>query len=172
MYAQLPNTPGSFWTYRRLIAKEQFKPDAFSSDLSMINWDSNDVCDQGLLSTDPVEQAKSVAARESRCHWRLRGGCSTMFRATTEREPAIPTWNRRSALGSADGLSQFPYVREARRMKALRTIHEQDVATAGRASCRFRRFRRDWAVSHRHPRVRQAVRTFLPRSPTRFHWAR
>ena len=31
-------------------------------------------------------------------------------------------------MGSADGLAKFPYIRECRRIKALRTIVEQDVS--------------------------------------------
>ena len=33
-----------------------------------------------------------------------------------------------SVLGSQDGLSQFPYIRESRRVKALKTIREQDIS--------------------------------------------
>lgn len=130
MYAQLPKTPGPFWTYRRLIAKEQFKPGVFSSDLSMINWDSNDVCDERLLSADPDEQAaalqhgKQVSLAFS--WWLQHDVPRDDGKGTGYPEVAIVA----DALGSADGLSQFPYVREARRIKALRAIHEQDLATS------------------------------------------
>lgn len=129
MYAQLPKTPGSFWTYRRLIAQEQFKPGTFSSDLSMINWDSNDTCDQGLLSADPVEQAKALQHGKqvslAFASWLQHDVPRDDGKGTGYPDLSIVT----AALGSPDGLSQFPYVREARRMKALRTIHEQDLAT-------------------------------------------
>jgi hypothetical protein len=129
MYAQLPKTPGSFWTYRRLIAQEQFKPDTFSSDLSMINWDSNDVCDQGLLSSDALEQAKALQHGKqvslAFAWWLQHDVPRDDGKGTGYPDLSIVA----AALGSSDGLSQFPYVREARRMKALRTIHEQDLAT-------------------------------------------
>jgi hypothetical protein len=35
---------------------------------------------------------------------------------------------RPDIMGSADGLSKFPYIRESRRIKALRTVVEQDVS--------------------------------------------
>ncbi len=137
MYAQLPNTPGSFWAYRRLIAKEQFKPDAFSSDLSMINWDSNDVCDPGLLSTDAVEEARALQHAKqvslAFAWWLQHDVPRDDGKGTGYPEVGIV----HSALGSADGLSQFPYVREARRMKALHTIHEQDVAVPGARAVAF-----------------------------------
>ncbi|MGB7494578.1 MAG: FAD-dependent oxidoreductase [Candidatus Acidiferrum sp.] len=138
MYAQLPNTPGSFWTYRRLIAKEQFKPGTFSSDLSMINWDSNDVCDQGLLSPVADEQAKALQHGKQ---------VSLAFAWWLQHDVPRDDGNGTgypdlgivfAALGTTDGLSQFPYVREARRMKALLTIREQDLATAGARAVSFR----------------------------------
>ncbi len=137
MYAQLPETPGSFWTYRRLIAKEQFKPGTFTSDLSMINWDSNDVCDPALLSPDADEQAKALQHAKQ-----VSLAFAWWLQHDVPRDDGKGTGypNLRivsSALGSEDGLSQFPYVREARRMKALRTIREQDVATAGARAVPF-----------------------------------
>ena len=129
MYAQLPKTPGSFWTYRRLIAQEQFKPGTFSSDLSMINWDSNDVCDQRLLSADPVDQAKALQHGKqvslAFAWWLQHDVPRDDGKGTGYPDLSIVT----AALGSPDGLSQFPYVREARRMRALRTVREQDLAT-------------------------------------------
>ena len=137
MYAKLAGTPGSFWTYRRLIAAEQFKPGTFSSDLSMINWDSNDVCDQGLLSADPMEEARALQHGKQvsvAFAWWLQHDVPRDDRNGTG-YPDVAMVDQ--ALGSADGLSQFPYVREARRMKALRTIHEQDVATGGARAVAF-----------------------------------
>jgi FAD dependent oxidoreductase len=137
MYEQLPKTPGSFWAYRRLIAQEQFKPGTFSWDLSMINWDSNDVCDHRLLSADPVEQAKA-----------LQHGKQVSLAFAWWLQHDVPRDDGKgngypdlgiviAALGSLDGLSQFPYVREARRIKALHTIHEQDLATNGSRAVPF-----------------------------------
>jgi hypothetical protein len=137
MYANLPNTPGSFWNYRRLIAKEQFKPKIFPSDLSMINWDSNDVCDQGLLSANPGDQAKALQHAKqvslAFAWWLQHDVPRDDGKGTGYPDVEIV----RSALGSKDGLSQFPYVREARRLKALRTIHEQDLATTGARAVAF-----------------------------------
>ena len=137
MYANLPNTPGSFWNYRRLIAKEQFKPKIFPSDLSVINWDSNDVCDQGLLSANPGDQAKALQHAKqvslAFAWWLQHDVPRDDGKGTGYPDVEIV----RSALGSKDGLSQFPYVREARRLKALRTIHEQDLATTGARAVAF-----------------------------------
>ena len=137
MYAQLPGTPGSFWNYRRLIAKEQFNPGSFPADLSMINWDSNDVCDQRLLSPKPEELARALQHGKqvslAFAWWLQHAVPRDDGKGTGYPDVAIVL----AALGSADGLSQFPYVREARRMKALRTIHEQDLTTSGARAVRF-----------------------------------
>lgn len=137
MYAQRPKTPGSFWTYRRLIAREQFKQGAFSSDLSLINWDSNDVCDERLLSADADEEAAALQHGKqvslAFAWWLQHEVPRDDGEGTGYPEVAMVS----DALGSADGLSQFPYVRETRRIKALRTIHEQDLATTGARAVPF-----------------------------------
>lgn len=137
MYGQLPNTPGSFWTYRRLIAKDEFKPGAFRSDLSMINWDSNDVCDSGLLSLDPAQQAKALQHGKQVSQafaWWLQHQAPR----DDKQGKGFPDLRiAGSAMNSADGLSQFPYVREGRRLKAIRTVREQDVVTKSLRAIRF-----------------------------------
>jgi len=137
MFAQLPKTPGSFWTYRRLIAKEQFQAGTFSSDLSMINWDSNDVCDVRLLSADPGEEAAALQHGKQ-----VSAAFAWWLQHDVPRDDGNGTGYPElrvveSALGSNDGLSQFPYVRESRRIRALRTIREQDLATNGARAVPF-----------------------------------
>jgi len=129
MFAQLDKTPGSFWSYRRLVDKSQFQPGAFASDLSMINWDSNDVCDEGLLSLDAEQQARALQHGK-----RVALSFAWWLRHEAPRDdkqgagyPEVGIAG--AAMGSDDGLSLFPYVRESRRIKARRTIREQDVVT-------------------------------------------
>ena len=137
MYAQLPNTPGSFWTYRRVIAKDQFKPGIFRTDLSMINWDGNDVCDTDLLSSDPVQQAKALQhgkqVSQAFVWWLQHEAPRDDRQGQGYPELEVVT----QAMNSADGLSQFPYVREGRRLKALRVVHEQDLATKDARAIQF-----------------------------------
>ena len=130
MFATLPQTPGSFWTYRRLVDASIFRPGSFASDLAMINWDSNDLCDSRLLSDNPLDQARAMQHGKQLAlgfAWWLRHDAP----ADSGSGHGFPQVELQStALGSSDGLAQFPYIREARRMKALTTIREQDVATA------------------------------------------
>ena len=140
MFATTPGTPGSFWTYRRLIAHEQFIKARYSSDLSMINWDSNDVCDAAYLSTDPVEQAQAMQHGKQvslEFAWWLQHEAP---KDNGQGRGYPELFLRNDVLGTTDGLSQFPYIRESRRMLALKTIREQDVAEPWQSGARAATF--------------------------------
>jgi hypothetical protein len=109
MFDRLPGTPGSFWAYRRLNA---------AADLSMINWPGNDVCDPDYLSTDPLAAARAFQ----------HGKQVALGFAWWIAQQAPPMTLRTDLLGTADGLSQYPYIRESRRLEALRMVREQDIA--------------------------------------------
>jgi hypothetical protein len=123
-----PGTPGSFWTYRRVVAAAQYRPGAFAGDLSMINWSSNDYCDARILSDDPFEQATALQGAK-----RLSLGFAWWLQHEAQRDdhtgmgyPALEV--QLTGMGSQDGLSQQPYIRESRRIVPLRTIVEEDVS--------------------------------------------
>jgi hypothetical protein len=128
MFARNPGTPGSFWDYRRSVDAAQFPPQKFAGDLSMINWSSNDYCDSRLLSTDPHAQADALANAK-----RLSLGFAWWLQHDAPRDDQAGSGYpelalQRSAMGSGDGLSQQPYIRESRRMIALHTIVEESLA--------------------------------------------
>ena len=126
-YESKPNLPGSFWVYRRSVEAARFRPGAFPSDRSMINWNSNDFCDASLLSRDPHLQA--VALQKAK---RLSLGFAWWIRHTAPRDGGGTGYPELTiqpdAMGSPDGLSQHPYMRESRRIVPLRTIVEEDIA--------------------------------------------
>lgn len=109
MFDRLPGTPGSFWAYRRLNA---------AADLSMINWPGNDVCDPGYLSDDPLAAARALQ----------HGKQVALGFAWWIAQEAPPMTVRLDLLGTADGLAQYPYIRESRRLEAVRVVREQDIA--------------------------------------------
>lgn len=131
MYDHREGTPGPFWTYRRLIAAE-------GADLAMINWPGNDACNPGYISEDPLTAARAFQYGKQVAlgfAWWLkheapnaggRGFADLVLRG--------------DVLGSADGLSLYPYIREARRMAALTTVREQDVAEPWQAGARARAY--------------------------------
>lgn len=123
-----PELPGSFWNYRRSINATLFQPESFPADRSMINWSSNDHCDANLLSNDPLLQAKALQDAK-----RASLGFAWWIRHKVPRDdksgdgyPELVVMP--SAMGSGDGLSQHPYIRESRRIVPLRTIVEEDLA--------------------------------------------
>jgi hypothetical protein len=60
--------------------------------------------------------------------------------ATATRTGAPELKLRPDIMGSTDGLSKYPYIREARRIRALHTIREQDVSAAHQPGSRAAHF--------------------------------
>ncbi|MFJ8168164.1 FAD-dependent oxidoreductase [Streptomyces sp. NPDC094473] len=115
------------WGFRRILARRMHRTGAFDSDITLVNWPLNDYWLKPLIGGGPETSAQAVAeARQlslSVLHWlqteapREDGG--TGFPGLRPR-PDIT--------GTADGLAKAPYVRESRRIKAVTTVTEQDVA--------------------------------------------
>lgn len=128
LYDRMPGTKGGLWTYRRLIDAAQF-PGRFAQDVTMMNWPGNDYRDVNIL--DLPARAMAAALQDAKrvslgfLYW-----LQTEAPATGTRRGAPELLLRPDIMGSADGLSKHPYVREARRIKALTTIVESDVASA------------------------------------------
>ncbi len=129
VFEHVEGSYGPFWTYRRLIDAANFNDPAYSEDVAMINWPGNDYRGGSLLADSPDDVLRSL--REAKllalgfCHWlqteapRDGGG---------QGHPNMVL--DRQAMGTTDGLSKYPYIRESRRIRAAYTIVEQDVASA------------------------------------------
>lgn len=125
IFEKMPGTKGSLWTYRRLIDAAQFP--LVRRDISLLNWPGNDYRDGNLLTSDPL--AAATALQQAKLV-----GLGFLFWLQT----AAPTGDgrlgapelrlRRDVMDTADGLSKFPYIRESRRIRALRTVTEEDVS--------------------------------------------
>lgn len=128
VFDTMPGTKGGLWTYRRLVDADQFGA-AYPADLTMFNWPGNDYRDGGLIDRPPLDVAKALqdAKRASLgfLHW-----VQTEAPATGERLGAPELKLRLDIMGSADGLAKFPYIRESRRIRAMKTIVEQEVSAA------------------------------------------
>ncbi len=136
LFDTMPGTKGSLWTYRRLVDRAQFGS-AYANDLSMINWPGNDYRDAGLLDRPARDVAAALSAGKRVSLGFLRW-LQTEAPATGERVGAPEIALQPAIMGSADGLSKHPYIREARRIVAMRTIVEQDVAVHAQAGPRAR----------------------------------
>ncbi len=117
--------PLSTWNFRRILCRENFAPGTFRSDVTVAIWTQNAYNFGPLLGVTPDEQAKHFeGARQlslSLIHW-------------LQTEAPNPSGNRNGfpglrprgdVFGTDDGLAQYPYVRESRRIKAEFTVLEQ-----------------------------------------------
>ena len=111
LYEQLPGTKGGLWTYRRLVEEQ---------DLTMFNWPGNDYRDRSLLDCSPHDAAKALQDAKR---------VSLGFLYWLQTDQGAPELRLRpDVMGTADGLSKHPYIRESRRIKAKKTIVEQEVS--------------------------------------------
>ena len=129
LYDTMPGTKGGLWTYRRLLDRSAFEGRAgdVPHDVTMFNWPGNDYRDKSLLQGSAADTARALqdAKRVSLgfLHW-----LQTEAPATGTRRGAPEIRLRPDVMGSTDGLSKFPYIRESRRMRARKTIVEQEVS--------------------------------------------
>ena len=115
------------WAFRRILARKLHRPGAFDSDITLVNWPLNDYWRKPLIGAGVETAAEALAeARElttSVLYWlqteapRPDGG--TGFPGLCPRPDVT---------GTADGLAKSAYVRESRRIKAVTTVTERDVA--------------------------------------------
>jgi FAD dependent oxidoreductase len=128
-----------FWTYRRLIDKDAFADPLYPFDVAMINWDSNDLRGYNIIDQPPEVQAKRLALAKSLSigflYW-LQNDAPRDTGGSGYKELALRT----DVLGTTDGLSMYPYIREARRVHAKTTIIEQDIIASRKPGARARLF--------------------------------
>ena len=138
VFDQMPGTKGSLWTYRRLVGAAQF-PGHFDHDVTMFNWPGIDYRDKPLVDQPPEDLARALQDAK-----RVSLGFAYWLQTDAPNphgKPGFPALALRpDVMGSADGLSKFPYIRECRRIKAIRTVVEQDVAIAHQPGPRAARF--------------------------------
>ena len=126
LYDTMPGTKGGLWTYRRLVDSAHLKSRS-ETDISMINWPGNDYRESTIIDVPAAQMAAALqdAKRVSLgfLHW-----LQTEAPATGSRCGAPELRLRPDIMDAPDGLAKFPYIRESRRIKALRTVVEQDVS--------------------------------------------
>src|SRR5438445_6621047 len=139
MFEQAPGTYGPFFTYRRVLDARNFDDPRVPNDVAIINWPSNDFRGGPLIDRSPDEQA--LLRERAR---RLSLGFLYWLQTEAPRDDGghgYPELRPRpDIMGSADGLSQAPYIREGRRLRAKQTIREQDIAAASHPGARAVRF--------------------------------
>jgi hypothetical protein len=124
----IPNnmSPGPFFSWRRLVDHRNFES-GVPGDLALINWPRQDYGAESPLDRAPEELAailqRAKQTSEAFLYWLQhdvpcdRGGHGY---------PELRL--RPEQMGTVDGMSKYPYIRESRRMLARGRVVEQDIA--------------------------------------------
>lgn len=122
----------NLWNYRRIINKNNFIKDFYSSDITTVNWPQNDYLTGNLIGVDEKEFKKQVNRAKQL-------SLSLLYWLQTEapRPDGGIGWPglrlRKDIMGTEDGLAKYPYIRESRRIKAVFTILEEHVGRENRS---------------------------------------
>ncbi|MFU8852026.1 FAD-dependent oxidoreductase [Micromonospora sp. SL1-18] len=126
--------PGSdeLWGFRRILARNHFRPGTFTSDITVVNWPMIDYLGGSVIGGTADEIAAHVAAARAQ-------SLSFLYWLQTEapRPDGGHGWPglrlRPDITGTTDGLARRPYIREARRIRGQYRIVEQDLSAAVRS---------------------------------------
>jgi hypothetical protein len=112
------------WLFRRILARQMHRPGAFDSDITLVNWPLNDYWLKPTIGADAPSaflEAKQLSL--SVLYW-LQTEAPTPGGGT-----GFPGLRLRGdVVGTDDGLAKSPYIRESRRIRAMTTVTENDVA--------------------------------------------
>ncbi len=121
----------NLWNYRRIIHRANFRPGAYAGDITVVNWPQNDFFPGNLIDVDE-------AAFQRTLHAAAQLNRSLLYWLQTEapRPGGGYGWPglrlRGDIMGTDHGMAQYPYVREARRIRALFTVREEHVGAEQR----------------------------------------
>jgi hypothetical protein len=120
-----------FWNYRRLIDAELFSDSCYPHDIAMINWPGNDYDRRNLIDKSWEEQLQIRDEAK-----RLSLGLLYWLQTEAPRDDGGTGYPelklRPDIMGTSDGLSKYPYIRESRRIRAVTTVKEEDLSRAAR----------------------------------------
>lgn len=113
------------WLFRRIIARENFTPGSYESDIVLVNWPQIDYFDAPVIEVDDADRRLWEAKQLS---------LSVLYWMQTEAPrpdggTGMPGLRLRSDIvGTIDGLAQAPYIRESRRIEPEYRVVEQDLS--------------------------------------------
>jgi Thioredoxin reductase len=127
-YFRRPVTKGPYvaapWSFRRFLCRTNFQDGAFPSDITVPIWSANEYHAGVLCGVPPEERRRHLdAARQL--------SLSLLYYLQTEAPDPATGRNgfpglrpRGDVFGTADGLAQYPYIRESARIRAELTVVE------------------------------------------------
>src|SRR5579863_489349 len=122
---------GGLWLYRRIADRRNFTPGAYASDICLVNWPQNDYWLGNICDVSETEARHNMARAKQL-------SLSLLYWMQTEapRTGGGHGWPglrlRPDITGTTDGMAQYPYIRESRRIRAEFTVTEQHVGTDAR----------------------------------------
>lgn len=136
MFTATPEKPWPFWTYRRLVSAELFDDKRVPNDIAMINWASNDYHEKDLIGATP-EERKQIHYEAKQQSFGFLYWLQTECPREDGKGKGYPEMMLRAdIMGTSDGMSMDPYIRESRRIKAMTTIHEFDITSGTQGGAR------------------------------------
>ena len=138
----IPNnqTPRPFFSWRRIRDGGNFAGPNRPNDLALINWPRQDYKDDSLLDRSPLQQAH-ILQRAKRLSYSFLYWLQTGLERDDRQGAGYPELMLRpDTMGSADGLSKYPYIRESRRIRARARVVEQDIVDRYQTGARARWF--------------------------------
>jgi hypothetical protein len=122
-----PDESGGFWSYRRIADRNNFLPNCYRSDITIVNWPQNDFSLGPICEVNQQTAAKNLARSKqlslSLLYW---------LQTDAPRPDGGTGWRglrlRPDIVGTVDGLAKYPYIREGRRIQAEYTVVEQDIS--------------------------------------------
>jgi len=121
--------PGhDMWGYRQFIDASNFSDPSFPYDLTVMNCSANDFKEGGTIPTGDPQVDQQVLARARLASVGFLYWIQTECPRDGGHGIGYPELKPRGDLFDTEfGLSNQPYIRESRRIKALTTIVEQDI---------------------------------------------
>jgi hypothetical protein len=124
-----------FWTYRRIHDGTLLG----GNDISMINWGSNDYHGGDIIDATTEDKARYLDEAK-----RLSLGFLYWLQTECPRDEGGYGYHelklRPDVMGTEDGLSKAPYIRESRRIVPLKRIVQQDISADFNDGARARNF--------------------------------
>jgi hypothetical protein len=137
----IPNnmSPGPFFGWRRLLAAANFSS-GVPDDIALMNWPRQDYAAESILNRTPEDTAQILQRAKQTSlaflYWLQNDLPRDDAKATGYPELKL----RPDQMGTADGMSKTPYIRESIRLIARGRVLEQDIVDQYQPGPRARQF--------------------------------
>ncbi len=124
----VPNnmSPRPVFPWRRVLAARQFAS-GVPNDVALINWPRQDYHSESVLDREPADVARILQAAKQVSLAFLFWLQNDVPRDDGKGSGYPELRLRADMMGSPDGLSKYPYIRESRRLRAKGRVVEQDI---------------------------------------------